>query len=76
MPRTTLNGAIPMQHMGSTEKQVPALKLLQACHFLHLKHRGQKFIDLQNLMTSVKRTVMMKGTWTNDGWDEGTLMAM
>eukprot|EP00957_Ditylum_brightwellii_P001492 116151-Ditylum_brightwellii.AAC.1 len=63
MPRMTLNGAILMWHMGSTEKQVPALKLLQACHFSHLKH-------------GVERVAMMKDTWTNNGWDEATLMAM
>eukprot|EP00957_Ditylum_brightwellii_P010956 830258-Ditylum_brightwellii.AAC.1 len=58
----TFNGAILMWHMGSQDKKVPVLKLLQTYHFSHLKHR-------------VERVAMVKGTWMNDGWDEAASRA-
>eukprot|EP00957_Ditylum_brightwellii_P020781 1566959-Ditylum_brightwellii.AAC.1 len=52
---------------NSKENKVPTLKPLQTFHFSHLKYRGDKFRDLQNLMNSLERTAMMKGTWRSNG---------
>eukprot|EP00957_Ditylum_brightwellii_P023996 1809623-Ditylum_brightwellii.AAC.1 len=75
MPNTTLNEEILMWHMGLQEMKVPALNLLQTCHFSHLKLRGQKFKDLYNLMALVEIEAMVKGTWS-DNWDKASLIAM
>ena len=72
-----LCGAIVIWFMGSLEKQVPPLRLLQSQHFKHIKRGPYFFRDLKNFQTHVERAARIWGTWKEDNkWDERSLSEM
>eukprot|EP00957_Ditylum_brightwellii_P104388 7950424-Ditylum_brightwellii.AAC.1 len=61
--------------MGSLEKQVPPLQLLQSQHFEHIKQGPYFFRVLKNFQTHVERAARIKGTWKDDNkWNERSLL--
>eukprot|EP00957_Ditylum_brightwellii_P106382 8115880-Ditylum_brightwellii.AAC.1 len=61
--------------MGSLEKQVPSLQLLQSQHFKHIKQGPYFFCDLKNVQKHVERAARIKGTWNEDNkCDERSLL--
>jgi hypothetical protein len=63
--------------MGSLEKQVPPLQLLQSQHFKHIKQGPYFFSDLKNFQTHVERAARIWETWKEDNkWDERSLSEM
>eukprot|EP00957_Ditylum_brightwellii_P015072 1137146-Ditylum_brightwellii.AAC.1 len=60
--------------MGSLEKQVPPLHLLQSQHFKHIKRGPYFFHNLKNFQTRVERAARIWETRKEDNkWDERSL---
>eukprot|EP00957_Ditylum_brightwellii_P061173 4641729-Ditylum_brightwellii.AAC.1 len=61
--------------MGSLEKQVPPLWLLQSHYFKHIKRGPYFFRNLKNFQTHVEMAARIWGTWKDDNkWDERSLL--
>ena len=72
-----LCGAIVIWFMGSLEKQVSPLRLLQSQHFKHIKQGPSFFHNSNNFQTHVERTARIWGTCKEDNkWDERSLSEM
>ena len=72
-----LFGAIVIWFMGSLEKQVPPLRLLQSQHFKHIKRGPYFFHNSNNFQAHVERTARIWGTWKEDNKrDERSLLEM
>eukprot|EP00957_Ditylum_brightwellii_P090487 6890870-Ditylum_brightwellii.AAC.1 len=66
-----------MWFMGSLEKQVPPLQLLQSQHFKHIKRGHYFFCDLKNDQKHVEMAARIRATWKEDNkWDERSLSEM
>eukprot|EP00957_Ditylum_brightwellii_P075958 5774184-Ditylum_brightwellii.AAC.1 len=61
--------------MGSLEKQVPQLWLLQNQHFKRIKQGPYFFCGLKDFQKHAERVARIWGTWKDDNkWDERSLL--